>query len=62
MLRLVTKGLLNKQIVDRLNVQKRPIKAHMSAIFGALGARNHTHAGVILRGLDISDPAQRVAR
>ena len=60
-LRLVAEGLLNKQIADRLDVQERTIKAHMSAIFEKLGARNRTHAGVILRGLDITDPAQRVA-
>ncbi|MDC7805808.1 response regulator transcription factor [Luteimonas sp BLCC-B24] len=60
-LSLVAEGLLNKQIADRLDVQERTIKAHMSAIFEKLGARNRTHAGVILRGLDITDPAQRVA-
>ena len=59
-LSLVAEGLLNKQIADRLDVQERTIKAHMSAIFEKLGARNRTHAGVILRGLDITDPAQRV--
>ncbi|WP_394004594.1 response regulator [Luteimonas sp. WGS1318] len=60
-LSLVAEGLLNKQIADRLDVQERTIKAHMSAIFEKLGARNRTHAGVILRGLEITDPAQRVA-
>ena len=56
----IVAGRLNKQIADRLDVQERTIKAHMSAIFEKLGARNRTHAGVILRGLDITDPAQRV--
>ena len=61
-LSLVAEGLLIKQIADRLDVQERTVKAHMSAIFEKLGARNRTHAGVILRGLEISDPAQHVAR
>ena len=59
-LTLVAQGLLNKQIADRLDVQERTVKAHLSAIFEKLGARNRTQAGVILRGLELSDPAQRV--
>ncbi|WP_129136126.1 response regulator transcription factor [Luteimonas sp. YGD11-2] len=59
-LALVAEGLLNKQIADRLDVQERTVKAHLSAIFEKLGARNRTQAGVILRGLEISDPAGRV--
>jgi DNA-binding NarL/FixJ family response regulator len=58
-LTLVAEGLLNKQIADRLDVQERTIKAHLSAIFEKLGARNRTQASVILRELEISDPAQR---
>ncbi|NZA27400.1 response regulator transcription factor [Luteimonas sp. SJ-92] len=61
-LTLVAQGLLNKQIADRLDVQERTVKAHLSAIFEKLGARNRTHAGVILRELEIVDPARRVAR
>jgi DNA-binding NarL/FixJ family response regulator len=58
-LALVAEGLLNKQIADRLNVQERTVKAHLSAIFEKLGARNRTQASVLLRGLEISDPARR---
>lgn len=58
-LTLVAEGLLNKQIADRLDVQERTIKAHLSAIFEKLGARNRTQASVILRKLEISDPARR---
>ena len=61
-LALVADGLLNKQIADRLEVQERTVKAHLSAIFEKLGARNRTQAGVILRGLEISDPARQVER
>jgi DNA-binding NarL/FixJ family response regulator len=32
-LTLVAEGLLNKQIADRLNIQERTVKAHMSAVF-----------------------------
>ena len=59
-LALVAEGLLNKQIADRLDVQERTVKAHLSAIFEKLGVRNRTQAGVILRGLELSDPARQV--
>lgn len=59
-LALVAEGLLNKQIADRLDVQERTIKAHLSAIFEKLGARNRTQASVILRELEISDPARQM--
>jgi DNA-binding NarL/FixJ family response regulator len=59
-LTLVAKGLLNKQIADRLDVQERTVKAHLSAIFEKLGARNRTQASVILRELEIGDPSQRI--
>ncbi len=58
---LVAEGLLNKQIADRLDVQERTIKAHLSAIFEKLGARNRTQASVILRELEITDPARQLA-
>lgn len=59
-LALVADGLLNKQIADRLNVQERTIKAHISAIFEKLGVRNRTQAGVILRELALTDPSARL--
>ena len=51
----VAEGLLNKQIADRLNVQERTVKAHLTAIFERLGVRNRTQAGVLLRSLEIAD-------
>src|SRR3546814_5752999 len=40
---LVAEGLLNKQIADRLDVQERTVKAHLSAIFDRLGrSEEHT--------------------
>ncbi|MGV8922724.1 MAG: response regulator transcription factor [Thermomonas sp.] len=59
-LTLVAEGLLNKQIADRLDVQERTVKAHLSAIFERLEVRNRTQAGVILRELELSDPARQM--
>lgn len=59
-LELVAEGLLNKQIADRLNIQERTIKAHVSAIFEKLEVRNRTQAGVALRELAVPDPDQAV--
>ncbi|GAA3926676.1 response regulator transcription factor [Luteimonas lutimaris] len=57
---LVAEGLLNKQIADRLDVQERTVKAHLSAIFDRLGVRNRTQAGVVLRELELSDPSRQL--
>lgn len=59
-LTFVAEGLLNKQIADRLEVQERTVKAHLSAIFERLGVRNRTQAGVVLRELELSDPSRRI--
>lgn len=54
----VAEGLLNKQIADRLDVQERTVKAHLTAIFERLDVRNRTQAGVLLRSLAMADPAK----
>jgi DNA-binding NarL/FixJ family response regulator len=59
-LTLVAEGLLNKQIADRLEVQERTVKAHLTAIFERMDVRNRTQAGVILRELELSDPARQM--
>ena len=59
-LTLVAEVLLNKQIADRLDVQERTVKAHLTAIFERLGVRNRTQAGVVLRELELSDPARQI--
>ena len=59
-LALVAEGLLNKQIADRLDVQERTVKAHLTAIFDRMGVRNRTQAGVVLRELELSDPARQL--
>lgn len=56
-LELVADGQLNKQIADRLGIQERTVKAHMSEIFHRLGVRNRTQAGVAFRKLELIDPA-----
>ncbi len=55
----IAEGRLNKQIADELGIQERTVKAHVSVIFEKLGVRNRTQAGVLLRQLDIADPAHR---
>ena len=60
-LTLVAEGLLNKQIADRLDIQERTVKAHMSAVFERLGVSNRTQASVLLRSLEIADPSRSVA-
>lgn len=59
-LAMVAEGLLNKQIADRLAIQERTVKAHLSVIFEKLGVRNRTQAGVVLRELGLPDPAARL--
>ena len=59
-LMLVAQGLLNKQIADRLDIQERTVKAHLTAIFERLGVRNRTQAGVVLRELELADPARQL--
>jgi hypothetical protein len=38
--------------------EQRTVKAHLSAIFERLGVRNRTQAGVLLRSLEVVDPAK----
>ncbi|HOX72657.1 MAG TPA: response regulator transcription factor [Dokdonella sp.] len=60
-LTLVAEGLLNKQIADRLDIQERTVKAHMSAVFERLAVRNRTQASLLLRSLEIADPSRSLA-
>jgi DNA-binding NarL/FixJ family response regulator len=55
---LLAEGLLNKQIADRLAIQERTVKAHVTAIFEKLSVRNRTQASMLLRSLDLVDPAR----
>lgn len=55
-LALLAQGLLNKQIADRLAIQERTVKAHVTAIFAKLKVRNRTQAGALLRSLELREP------
>src|SRR3546814_3804759 len=57
---LVAEGLLNKQIADRLDVQERTVRAHLPAIFERPGVRHRTQPGVVLRQLQLTDPARHL--
>ncbi len=59
-LSLVADGLRHQQSADRLDVQERTVKAHVSAIFERLGVRNRTQASVVLRELELADPARQL--
>lgn len=53
----LSEGLLNKQIADRLQIQERTVKAHVTAIFEKLGVRNRTQASNLMHSLDLKPPA-----
>lgn len=57
----VAEGQLNKQIADELGISLRTVKAHMTALLEKLGVRNRTQASVLLRSLELADPARKVA-
>ncbi|MEO8779805.1 MAG: response regulator transcription factor [Rhodanobacter sp.] len=57
-LALVAEGLLNKQIGDRLSIQERTVKAHVTAIFEKLGVRNRTQASMALKSLELGEPGR----
>ena len=52
-LSMLAEGLLNKQIADRLNVQERTVKAHVTAIFKVLGVANRTQAALAARSVGV---------
>lgn len=54
---LLAQGLLNKQIADRIGVQERTVKAHVTAIFEKLNVRNRTQASLVLRELALAENA-----
>ncbi|WP_198088005.1 response regulator transcription factor [Variovorax sp. E3] len=48
-LHLVCEGLRNAQIAERLATSEKTVKAHISAIFAALGVSNRTQATIAAR-------------
>ena len=59
-LSLVAEGLLNKQIADRLGVQLRTVKAHMTRIMDRLGVRNRAQAIRVLHEMGLADPSRQI--
>lgn len=57
-LALLAEGLLNKQVADRLGIQERTVKAHVTAIFEKLQVRNRTQAGMVLKSLELGEPGR----
>jgi DNA-binding NarL/FixJ family response regulator len=45
-LRLVARGLSNKQIAWRLTISEKTVKAHMTSIFGRIGVGDRTQAAL----------------
>ncbi len=54
-LMLLSKGLLNKQIADRLNISEATVRTHMTAIFKKLGVYNRTQAVIAAGYLAVED-------
>ncbi|MGF1948850.1 helix-turn-helix domain-containing protein, partial [Enterococcus gallinarum] len=48
-LRLVAEGRSNKAVAAALDIAEKTVKAHLAAIFLALGADNRTHAIALAR-------------
>ena len=48
--RAVAGGASNKEVARTLNITERTIKAHVSAIFLKLGARDRLHLSLIMNG------------
>lgn len=48
-LHLLCEGLRNAQIAERLQTSEKTVKAHISAIFAALGVSNRTQATIVAR-------------
>lgn len=49
------KGLLNKQIADRLNISEATVRTHMTAIFKKLRVNNRTQAVITAAYLNVDD-------
>ncbi len=54
-LTMISKGYLNKQIADELNIKETTIKTHVSEILRKLNIKNRTQAAVFSQFLDVPD-------
>jgi len=53
-LKLLVKGLANKEIGDALTLSDKTVKAHVTAIFKALNVVNRTQAANAGRQIDLA--------
>jgi two-component system nitrate/nitrite response regulator NarL len=49
---LVSEGLCNKEIANRLNICERTVKAHLTSIFSKLQVPDRLHLGILLSNHD----------
>lgn len=59
--REIAKGASNKEIARRLDISERTVKAHASAVFEKLGARDRLQLALIVNGHGSPPPAPRQA-
>jgi len=48
-LRLVAKGMANKQVARQLGITERTVKAHLTSVFQTIGASDRTQAALWAR-------------
>jgi DNA-binding NarL/FixJ family response regulator len=53
-LALIVRGHSNKQIARTMRISEKTVKAHITAIFKALGVINRTQAAGMARSLELS--------
>ena len=53
-LKMLSEGLLNKQIAYELNVSEATIKAHVSAILKKLAVSSRTQAAIVISKIDVA--------
>lgn len=49
------KGLSNKEIARQLTISERTVKAHLTAVFGALNVKDRLHLALVLQGQAVDD-------
>lgn len=52
-LRLIAKGLSNKQIATDLDISEKTVKTHATSIFAKLGVRDRVQAALFAKDLDL---------
>ena len=60
-LRLVARGLTNREIGGVLHISAYTVKAHMAALFSILDVTNRTEAAIALQHYELAQSSGRVA-